>query len=244
MADTTADAGAHGSDNAGGDQPFKIFKTQAEFDAFAAGIREAAQRRASKSTGATEAELDTLRTQVSQFQQSELEAKGKYEEAKAAIQRAAEEQTSKAKAAADKAIAALRKHLIDAQLRALAEAKGAYNPADVVVHLKDRIELDEDFNVRVRSTDGSGAVQDGVSLEDAVVELLKANPHLAKATGTGTAAGAGGGKSVSGSLSGSPAQREAQAAYDKAIEAAKANPQNAAAIDAVMRAKAALRAAQ
>lgn len=236
------DPGAHGSEKAGGTVPFKVFATEEEFNAHAAGIRAAAERKA-KVIGADVAKLEQMETELEERRRRDLEAQGHYEKAKEALQKSADERVAKEQARAEKAVAALRRHLVDAQLRAVAEAKGAYNPMDVVAHLKDRIGLDEDFNVRVSDAPG-GAVQDGVSLEAAVVALLKENPHLAKATALGTGAGAGGGKSVSSALAGSPAVREAQARYDAALQAAAANPANAALIDAVMAAKRALKAAQ
>lgn len=239
---TPGDPGAHGSDKAGGSVPFKVFATEEEFNAHAAGIRAAAERKA-KVIGADVAKLEQLETELEERRRRDLEAQGHYEKAKEALQKSADERVSREQARAEKAVAALRKHLVDAQLRAVAEAKGAYNPIDVVAHLKDRITLDEDFNVRVSDAPG-GAVQDGVSLEAAVVALLKENPHLAKATAMGTGAGAGGGRSVSSAMAGSPAVREAQATYDAAMVAAKANPANAALVDAVMAAKHALKAAQ
>ena len=241
--DNRTDAGAHGSDNAGGSKPFKVFATQEEFDAHAAGIRAAAERTAKKAVSGDErAKMEALEAELAERKQRDLEAQGNYEQAKAAIQKAAEAAVIKERETREKAVAALRAHLVDAQLKALAEAKGAYNAADVVAHLKDRIGLDDDFRVRVYDAPG-GAVQDGISLEAAVVDLLKANPHLAKATGMGSGSGAGGGKSVSGGLTGSPAQKAAQATYDEALKRAQANPQNADAMAAVLTAKAALKQA-
>jgi hypothetical protein len=240
MADAvTAEAGAHGSEIAGGSKPFRIFLTEDEFNSHAAGIRAAAERKAKQVTPDERAKLDALEAELAGHKQRDLEAQGNYEQAKAAIQKAAEDRIAKEQATREKATQALRKHLVDAQLRALAEAKGAYNPLDVVAHLKDRIGLDDEFEVRVYDAPG-GKVQDGVSLEAAVVDLLKANPHLAKATGMGSGAGAGGGKSVQSAMSGSPAVREAQAKYDEAMKAAQANPQSSALTGAVLAAKAAL----
>jgi hypothetical protein len=244
MADQTpGDPGAHGGENAGGTKPFRVFATEDEFNAHAAGIRAAAERKVKAVLPDERAKLDALEAELAQHKQRDLEAQGNYEQAKAAIQKAAEDRIAKEQAAREKAIAALRKHLVDAQLRALAEAKGAYNPLDVVAHLKDCITLDEDFNVRVSDAPG-GTVQDGVSLEQAVVTLLKNNPHLARATGSGSGSGASGGKSVSGAMSGSPAVREAQARYEEAVKRVAAHPQNAEAAAALMTAKAALKQAQ
>ncbi len=237
MADQTpGDPGAHGSDNAGGSKPFKVFATQEEFDAHAAGIRAAAERKAKPAVAPDQlAKLEALENELAAHKQRDLEAAGNYEQAKAALQKDAEAKVAKAKDQLDRATAALRHYLVDASLKSIAEAKGAYNPADVVAHLKDRIALGDDFGVRVYDAPG-GAVQDGVSLDDAVLALLKDNPHLAKATGLGSGAGASGGKSV-GQASGSPAAREAQAKYDAAKQKVAENPRDPAASAALLAAQ-------
>lgn len=223
MADSTVDTGAHGSDDAGGSKPFKVFQTQADFDAHAAGIRAAVERKASRSA-TPDPELDTLRAENESLKQAELERQGKYEEAKAAVEKKWSGETEKERAKRTKAEAALRKTVIEDQLKALASVHGAYDPEDVVVRLKDRIVLDDDYQVGVRGTDAVGAVQDGVTMEQAVIDLLKAKPHLAKATWGGKGSGAAGGASLVSGYTGTPSQREAQERLAAAEAALKANP--------------------
>lgn len=241
MADDTATAGATGAAAGEPTTPFKVFQTQAEFDAHAAKIRHEAERKA-RNSGADVAELDTIKAELEQRRQADLEAKGKYEEAKQAIEKAANARAEKEATGRTKAEAALRKAVIEDQLKALAEAKGAYNAADVVLRLKDCIVLDSDYQVRVSDAPG-GTVQDGLTMEQAVLDLLKANPHLAKPSQSGRSAGASGGASFVGAFSGSPSQRDAQAKYDAALARVKANPNDGTALADSMRAQAELRKA-
>ena len=59
MADETATAGATGAAAGEPTQPFKVFQTQAEFDAHAAKIRHEAERKA-RNSGADVAELEEM----------------------------------------------------------------------------------------------------------------------------------------------------------------------------------------
>jgi hypothetical protein len=241
MADDTATAGATGATAGATTEPFKVFQTQAEFDAHAAKIRHEAERKA-RNSGADLAELDTMKAELEQRRQADLEAKGKYEEAKQAIEKAATARADKETAARTKAETALRKAVIEDQLKALAEAKGAYNAADVVLRLKDCIVLDAEYQVRVSDAPG-GTVQDGLTMEQAVIDLLKTNPHLAKAPQRGQSAGAAGGASLGGSFSGTPSQREAHAKVEAALARVKANPADNVALADSIRAQAELRKA-
>jgi hypothetical protein len=240
MADEPGDPGATGAAAGGTGQPFKVFATKEDFDAHSAKIRHEAERKA-RNTGADAAELDSLKAELEQRRQADLEAKGKYEEAKANIEKLAKAETAKEAAGRTKAEAALRKTIIEDQLRALAEAKGAYSAEDVVVRLKDRIGLDADYKVCVYDAPG-GAVQDGLTMEQAIVDLLKANPHLAKAAGAGSSARAAGGASLGGSFSGTPSQREAQQQLEAARKRVEANPHDHQAVADFLRAQKAVKA--
>lgn len=238
--ETPGDPGATGAAAGGTAQPFRVFATEADFNAHAAKIRHEAERKA-RNTGGDTAELDAMKAELEQRRQADLEAKGQYEQAKAAIEKAAAVRAEKAEQAKTKAESALHRVVVADQLKALAEAKGAYSADDVVLRLKDRIVLDGEYQVRVSDAPG-GTVQDGLTMEQAVVELLKANPHLAKASGAGSSAGAQGGKSLGGSFTGTPTQREAQAKIEAAKAAVKANPSDGRAAVALLNAERALRA--
>lgn len=231
---TGAAAGESGS-------PFKVFATEAEFNAHAAKIRHEAERKA-RNTGADAAELDSLKAELEQRRQADLEAKGKYEEAKANIEKLAKAEAAKEAALRQKAEAALRKTIVEDQLRALALAHGAYDPDDVVVRIKDRIAFDADYHVGVYDAPG-GTVQDGLTMEQAVIELLKAKPHLAKASGAGTSAKAAGGASLGSSFTGTPSQREAVQRVEDAKARVKANPHDHVAVADFIRAQQALKQA-
>lgn len=235
------DPGATGAAAGGTAQPFKVFATEADFNAHAAKIRHEAERKA-RNSGADAAEIDAIKAELEQRRQADLEAQGKYAEAKAALEKAAEARVAKELAARTKAESALRKTVIEDQLKALAEAKGAYSAEDVVLRLKDRILLDGEYQVRVSDAPG-GTVQDGLTMEQAVVELLKANPHLAKASGAGQSAGAQGGKNLGGSFNGTPSQREAQAKVEAAKQALRERPMDNRAAVALLNAERALRTA-
>ena len=100
-----------------------------------------------------------------------------------------------------------------------------------------------DSRVGVRGTDAEGAVQDGVTMEQAVIDLLKSKPHLAKATGGGKGSGAAGGASLAGGFTGSPSQREAQEKLAAAATRVKDNPNDHGAVADYMRAQAELKQA-
>jgi hypothetical protein len=239
MAEPTADAGAHGSDDAGGTKPFRVFQTQAEFDAHSAGIRQAAERKAKSVTPDERAKLDALEAELATHKQRDLEAAGNYEQAKAAIEKAAQDRIAKETARAQKLADRLRAN-VQAQVAAFASAHGAYDPEDVVVRVMPRVSVDDDGAVHVLDAPG-GAVQTDLSLEQAVTALLADKAHLAKPSGNGTSAGARG--SASSTVSGSPAERAARATYDEAVKAAAANPTNQGVLAAVLAAKAGLKQA-
>jgi hypothetical protein len=222
----------------GAGTPFRVFTTQEEFDQYTNGIeakgRQIAERRIKTATASEVAELEAARVALQAHEQKDLEAKGNYEKAKQTIEKTAAEQVDKAKAALAKAQAVARKHLVSERLKNLALANGAYDPEDIIARLEPRIVVDEDYQVHVSDAPG-GAVQDGVTMEQAVIDLLKSKPHLAKAAGAGRGAGAAGGASLAGSFSGTPSQREAQAKYDAALARLKANPADAVALADSMR---------
>ena len=237
------ESGGTGTGTPGGAaQPFRVFATEDEFNAHAAKIRHEAERKARGLASDERAKLDELNAELEQRRQRDLEAAGNYDKAKQALEAAAKERIDKAQAAADKARAALQAHIVEKELRALALAHGAYDPEDVIARLAPRVALDEDFQVRVSDAPG-GPVQDGLTMEQAVADLLKSKPHLAKAAGTGTGAGARGGASMGGTFSGSPSQREAQQHVEAAMARVREKPGDGAAAADLMRAKAALKQA-
>lgn len=237
MADTTTvETGGNGSGDAG--TPYRVFQTQKDFDDFSAGMRSAIERRAAKRTGADDAELDAMKAELERRRQEDLEAKGKYEEAKKQIETTYRADTEKERAKRLKAETALRTRVIDTELRALATAAGAYDPEDLVVRLRERISLDDDFQVRVLDAP-HGTVQDGLTMEQAVTELLKAKPHLAKATGGGRGSGSTGGASFVGT-GGTASQREAAAKMQAAQQRLASDPRDPDAMAAYLQAQRAL----
>lgn len=223
-AGTGADPGAAGG---GSDTPFKVFKTESEFqehiNATEAKARQIAERRIKSVTADERATMDAMAAELEARKQRDLEAEGNYAKAKEALEKSAAERVAKEAEKRTKAEAALRKTVIEDQLKALAAVHGAYDPEDVVVRLKDRITLDDEYAVRVLDASG-GSVQDGVTMEQAVIDLLKLKPHLVKATGGGKGSGAAGGASLGSGFTGTPSQREAQERLARAADALKANP--------------------
>ena len=242
MPDTTADAGAHGSESAGGSKPFKVFMTEEDFNSHAAGIRAAAERKAKAIPPDERAKLESIQEELAQAKFRDAEREKNYQEATALREKSAAEKVAKAEAAAARLKGVLQRS-VQEQLKSLAAAHGAYDPEDVVVRIMPRITVDDEGQVHVSDAPG-GTVQDGVSLESVVSDLLASKPHLAKPAGSGAGAGSRGGASVTGAVSANPAVREAQAKYDEALKAAGAAPQSSDLMAAVLTAKAALKQAQ
>lgn len=231
MADVqTADAGAHGSESAGGSKPFRVFLTEDEFNAHAAGIRAAAERKAKAVLPDERAKLDAIEGELAQAKLRDAEREKNYQEATALREKSAAEKVAKAELAATKLKGVLVRN-VEAQVKALASAHGAYDPEDVVVRVMPRVSVDEDGTVHVSDAPG-GTVQDGLSLDTAIADLLASKPHLAATTGSGRGAGARGGASVNGAASGSPAVREAQAKFEAAKQRLAENPRDNAALAA------------
>lgn len=202
MAEPTAQAGADASDIGG--TPFRVFNSQAEFDAFSAGIRQAAERKARNVSADERAQMDAMAAELEQRKQRDLEAAGNYDKAKQALESAAQARITAAEKKLERAQAVARKALIEEQIGTLALKHGAYDTDTIAALLSARVSLDDDYNVVI--SDGTKTL-DGVTLEQAVVDLLKAKPHLAKAS-AGRGAGATGGASLATSLSSTPAVRE------------------------------------
>jgi hypothetical protein len=242
MAEPTADAGAHGSESAGGNKPFKVFQTQEEFDNHAAGIRAAAERKAKAMPPDERAKFESIQEELAQAKLRDAEREKNYQEALALREKAAADKIARAEGKAAKLTTVLQRS-VQEQLKSLAVAHGAYDPEDVVVRVMPWVTIDDDGQVHVSDAPG-GTVQDGVSLESVVADLLASKPHLAKPAGSGAGAGSRGGASVNAPASGNPAMREAQARYDEALKAAAAAPQSSDAMAAVLTAKAALKQAQ
>jgi len=239
---TTAEAGAHGSDGAGGSKPFRVFLTEDEFNAHAAGIRAAAERKAKAVPPDERAAIEAIKDELAQAKLRDAEREKNYQEATALREKSAADKIAKAEAAAGKLKTVLVRN-VEAQVKALASAHGAYDAEDVVVRVMPRVTVEEDGTVHVSDAPG-GPVQDGLSLEAAITDLLASKPHLMTPTGSGRGAGARGGASVNGAMTGSPAVREAQAGYEAALKRQAENPRDNAASAAVIVAQRKLTLAQ
>lgn len=241
MADTTDESGATGAASGGAAKPFRIFTTEDEFNAHAAKIRHEAERKARGVTSDERAKLEAIEAELESRKVADLERERNYTEAMTLREKQASEKVSKAEASAQKARAAMQAHIVDKELRALALAHGAYDPEDIIARLAPRVALDDDYQVRVYDAPG-GTVQTDTSMEQAVIELLKSKPHLAKAAGSGTSAGARGGASLGSSFSGTPSQREAQARVEAAKAKVQQNPNDHTAVAEFIRAQQSLKA--
>jgi hypothetical protein len=98
MPETTATAGATGAEAGATGEPFKVFQTQAEFDAHAAKIRHEAERKARTVSADERATMDAMAADLETRKQRDLEAAGNYDKAKQAIEAAAKERVDKATA--------------------------------------------------------------------------------------------------------------------------------------------------